>query len=237
MKRSLTGVLFLLLSTCGLYAQEVTTATFTVDNDPKFIVSANFNYAYRLAKIDKSYSDIQRQYLKNLKTGLSYDISAYYMVSDFIGVGLKFNSYNSSERIDDADIIAPNGDSGFGSIADDVTISFYGVGAIYNLLERGSKHVVNMEVALGYMGYKNDAYALGDYKFKGSTFGASLSVSYQYMAFENFSIGPKLGLVGGALRKVDLTGPDGYNETIKLNSENAESLSRLDMGIVASYRF
>lgn len=237
MKRSLTGALFLLLSTCGLYAQDVTTAAFTVDNDPKFIVSANFNYAYRLAKIDKSYSDIQRQYLKNLKSGLSYDISAYYMVNDFIGVGLKFNSYNSSESIDDADIIAPNGDSGFGRISDDVTISFYGVGAIYNLLERGSKHVVNMEVALGYMGYKNDAYALGDYKFKGSTFGASLSISYQYMAFENFSIGPKFGLTGGALKKVELTGPDGFSETVKLDSEDAESLSRLDMGIVASYRF
>lgn len=237
MKRSLTGALFLLLSTCGLYAQDITTATFTVDNDPKFIVSANFNYAYRLAKIDKSYSDIQRQYLKNLKSGLSYDVSAYYMVNDFIGVGLKFNSYNSSESIDDADIIAPNGDSGFGRISDDVTISFYGVGAIYNLLERGSKHVVNMEVALGYMGYKNDAYALADYKFKGSTFGASLSISYQYMAFENFSIGPKFGLTGGALKKVELTGPDGFSETVKLDSENAESLSRLDMGIVASYRF
>lgn len=237
MKLSLTGMLFLLLSTCCLYAQDATTATFTVDNDPKFIVSANFNYAYRVAKIDKSYNDIQRQYLKNLKSGLSYDISAYYMVTDFIGVGLKFNSFNSSERIDDADIIAPNGQSGFGSLSDDITISFYGVGAIYNLLEPGNKHVVNMEIALGYMGYKNDAYALGDYTFKGSTFGASMSISYQYMAFENFSIGPKLGFTGGALKKVDLTGPDGYSETVKLDSENAESLARLDMGIVASYRF
>lgn len=205
--------------------------------EPRFIVLGNINYSYRLAKIDNSYTGFQRQYLKNLKSGISYDFSAFYMVSRELGFGLKFNTYNSSESLDGVTAVAPNGDSGYGSIGDDITISFYGIGEIYKFGKSGSRHSGFVEASLGYMRYNNDAYVLGNYTLTGGTFGSALSVAYQYEAFDNFSIGPKFSLLAGSIRKYDIEGPDGFSGKLKLDRDKAESLVRMDLGIVASYRF
>lgn len=200
-----------------------------------FLVTANVNYAYRLAKIDKSYTGIQREYLKNLKSGISYDISAYYMIKEELGFGLKFNTFNSSESIRGVNVVAPNGDTGYGYISDDITISFYGVSEIYRFGGKASKHSGFAEAAIGYMHYKNNAYALGNYTMTGGTLSSTLTVAYQYEAFKNFAVGPKLGLLSGFIRKFDVEGPGGYKDRLRLDS--AESFFRADMGVVASYRF
>lgn len=61
-----------------------------------FMVTADVNYAYRLETPENSFNVNDEQYLKNLKSGISYDISAYYMANEYVGIGLKYNVYKSS---------------------------------------------------------------------------------------------------------------------------------------------
>ena len=232
MKQFFSAALFCLLAATTANAQDNDKVS-----DPKFLVTANVNYGYMLAKIDNSITGIQRQYLKNLKSGVSYDLSAYYMVGDGLGFGLKFNSFNSSESLNGVSVTAPNGDSGYGRISDDITISLYSIGEIYKFGNPGSRHSGFAEAAIGYMRYTNNAYALGNYTLTGGTLGSTLTVAYQYEVAKNFAIGPKFALLAGSIRKYDIEGPNGFRDRLRLGNNESESLLRMDLGIVASYRF
>jgi hypothetical protein len=202
-----------------------------------FKVTADVNFAYRLAKIDNSFNVNDEQYLKNLKSGVSYDISAYYMYSEYTGIGLKYNVYKSSASAHDAYITAPNGDTGFGFASDDITMSYIGVSMIENLIKRETKHKLYLEASIGYQHYKDEVEALGSYTVSRGCLASNLGFSYQYEAFENFSIGPKISLTGGTIGKVKIEGPDGFNETVKFDDDKKELLIRFDAGVTASYRF
>ena len=130
----------------------------------------------------------------------------------------------------------PAGDSGFGSISDDISISYYGFSIMY-MSNSDGPHIFSAEVGLGYMDYSNDAEALGSYKFKGGNVGGALTLSYKYGFSEHFAIGPQIGLIGTALSEIKVEGPHGYRQTLILKDENKESLTRFDFGITAMYRF
>lgn len=208
------------------------------EGDEHFMVTADFNYAYRLAKIDNSFNVNDEAYLKTLKSGLSYDVSAYYMYSTYTGIGLKYNMYKSSGSAHDAYIIAPNGEIGYGTASDDITMSYIGLSIIENMIKRVStKHKLYLEASVGYQYYKDKVEALGSYTVSRGCLASDLGFSYQYEAFENFTIGPKISLIGGIIGKVKIEGPDGFNETVKFEGDKKELLLRLDAGLTASYRF
>lgn len=233
MRAIITSVLFLVFCLPAM-AQDIDNVN---DDEPRFMVTANVNYAYRLAKIPKEYNSLQRDYIKKLKSGISYDISAYYKFNSLRGIGLKYNVYRSSNEINNAQISAPDGQTGFGTISDDITISFYGATYIETYSKPNSPHTFQLEAGLGYMAYKNEAEALGSYEFTAGTIGVTINAAYRYSVSESFSFGPQISLIGGSISEFDLTGPNGYNETIKLGSNNRESLTRIDLGIVAAFRF
>lgn len=234
MKNLYIAVLCLMIGTAHLTAQEAETP---VESVSPFFITANVNYAYRLGKVPDGANQLQEDYIKKLKSGVSLDFGAYYRVNESFAIGGKYNVYKSKMTINNVMMeFTPAGDSGVGSITDDITISYYGVGIMY-IDEAADPHVFTAEISLGYMDYNNDAVALGDYNYSGSSVGLTLSANYKYKLSKNFSIGPQLTFVGGALTKFDLTGPRGYEETIKLDSETPESLSRLDIGLSATYNF
>lgn len=202
-----------------------------------FLVKADFNYAYRLGKIEDGGNQQLRTYLKNLKSGYSYDLSAYYMYDTHTGLGLKYNAFKSSGTFGTTFVTAPNGQTGYGELSDDITISYYALSSIFDLLKNSDKHHVNFEASLGYMHYKDDAKILGDYTITGGSFGAELSIDYQYEIFQNFTAGPKVAFLTGGVKKFKIKGPNDYSETQKLEDDKSESLLRLDLGVSASYRF
>jgi|GEM_PF-3434064 len=231
--RSLVFTLGLgLLTTLGVRAQEGS----DVKKAPKFMVSANVNYGIRLADNPKGLPSSLENYVDDLKKGISFDISAYYMLNQRTGVGLKYNTFSSGNSLAAQDAIAPNGETGITNIEDNIRISFYGASVIYNLLEPGA-HNVWIDGGLGYMHYNNDAYVNGDYTLSGGTIGFNAGISYQYEAFPGFSFGPKLSLYTGAISTINITGPNGYDEELSLDSDQRESLIRIDMGMGANYRF
>lgn len=220
----------------GILSMKAQQSEITANNkDSRFLITADFNYSYRIGEISDNIQGPQRDYMKKLKSGISYDVSAYYLFKH-IGVGLKYNTHRSKGEINNASITAPNGETGFGTLSDDITISFYGAGVIYEIGKSYSRHKGYIESGLGYIQYKNDAYALGSYEFKGGTLGAYAGISYQYEAFDNFSIGPKLNLMTGVLTEYKLTYPDGDTRRVDLDDEG-ESLTSINIGLIVSYRF
>ena len=230
MRSLLTGVLFLMLGSATVSAQDAPAGR------SRFIVTADVNYSYRLAETPDGLTASQKEYVDGLKSGMSYDISAYYRFNEQTSFGLKYSAFKSSGSLSDQDVIAPNGESGISDISDDVTISFYGVTALHDFASSGPHHGY-VEGGLGYVHYNNDTHVIDNYTITGGSIGFFIGASYQFMAFEGFSIGPKVTVYTGTVGELDVEGDNGFNGTIELEDDNRESLNRLDLGIQAMYRF
>lgn len=156
---------------------------------------------------------------------------------NMLGSDLNTMFTNHRGSAHDAYITAPNGDEGFGNASDDITMSYIGLSMIENLIKRETKHKLYLEASIGYQHYKDEVESLGSYKVTRGCLASGLGFSYQYEAFENFSIGPSIRLIGGTLGKVNIEGPDGFDEMVKFDGDKKELLIRFDAGITASYRF
>ncbi len=96
-----------------------------------------------------------------------------------------------------------------------------------------------MELALGYMGYKDLATFSGNrMTIKGGNLGIVGGFGYQFRISPNFLVGPQVNFVGGVLNKVTLTYPDGSKQKVKFEEDNEkENLWRIDLALGAKFRF
>ncbi|KOS05941.1 hypothetical protein AM493_07755 [Flavobacterium akiainvivens] len=235
MKKTLLA--FLLFAASPFCALAQNTETFDVSDHEKIMVSASGFYSYRLANIQNGYTGAFREHMKQLRQGYSYQASAYYMFNYRAGAGLEFNSFKASDTMPGThDVTAPNGQTGNSRVSDDITISFYGAGLIFNIFQE-KRQKLYFHSSFGYMRFSNKAFVIDDYKITGGGLGTSISLTYQYLLFEDFSVGPKINFTGASLRRFTYKGPDGFTEKVKLPSDDREQLMRIEAGVQLMYRF
>ena len=203
--------------------------------DSKFYVSFAIGPSFRLGKIPNDYSSDIKNYLQALKSGIAYDFNLVYLINKKSGIGLKLNMYQSKGSIGPVDVIAPNGEEFYGRISDNIKIYF--IGPSYTIISSKNKDFFSSNFALGYIGYVNDAEILDSYKIKGSSFGITTDIAYLFGLNDNFQIGPKVSLIQGNIFKFEITGPNGFRETLKLDKNNTESLLRIDLSVALRYKF
>lgn len=224
-------IAFVFLICCTAFGQ-----TQQQTKNPKFVVLANVGQSFRLAETPDGLSAADREYVKELKTGLSYDFSAYYVKNES-GYGLKYNVFRSkNDRISpiSLDPIV----SGLTSVSDDITISYIGPTFIYTEGQNAKVGEAFFEVSLGYMAYKNRAtFEYERFTIKGGTFGMIAGGGYHFRVHKQFLIGPQVSFVGGTIKKFKLQRSNGTTETIKLEKDNYENLWRIDLSISAKFRF
>lgn len=204
----------------------------------KFLVTANVGQSFRVASSPDGLNSEQKEYLKKLKSGLSYDISAYYLKEGRTGFGLKYNVYKSSGTIHNQQITLDNGAIVTGDFSDDITISFIGPSFILTEGEHARVGEANLELALGYLSYQNKSTIIGSpLKITGANLGMIGGMGYHFRITPHFLLGPQVNFVGGVLKKFKYKYPDGSTETIKLKDDEFENLWRIDLAIGAKFRF
>jgi len=226
-------ICLLLSLNCLVFSQE-NSKTITAKNS-KFNISFAVGPSFRLGKIPNDYSPDLKKYLQALKSGISYDLNLVYMINIKSGIGLKLNMYQSKGSLGPVDVIAPNGEEGTTRVSDNIKIYF--IGPSYTISSGKYKNFFSSNLAIGYVGYLNDADILGSYKIKGSSIGFITDIVYLFGLNDNFQIGPKVSLVQGNIFKFNITGPDGFHETIKLDKDKIESLIRIDLLVEVRYKF
>lgn len=206
------------------------------NKEPKFMVNFSAGPSIRTGSTPKGLNSEQSNYIKDLKSGSSYDISAYYLKDEKSGFGLKYNVYKSSGSLANQDLTAPNGDTGNGTASDDITITFIGAAGIIYGKGFFALDNVGFEMALGYIGYVDKAVILDNYTIKGGNLGISTTLGYQFGITKNIAIGPSISFTGGVLNQIKVEG-DNYSETIKFEENEKESLYRFDFSLCASFKF
>ncbi|MCF8336667.1 MAG: hypothetical protein K9I74_01665 [Bacteroidales bacterium] len=190
----------------------------------RFIIGASGGYSYRIGKIKESLDPEAKDYLEELKSGYHFGGDFYYFFTEEWGIGFEYYLYKASN--------STTGQYG-GKISDDITISFIGPTVSQRIFNHDKSNAFRMNLALGYMDFKNKIVRDENYTLTGNTSVVSLGVGYDIGLSENLALGFKVEFFQGGL--FEMVKDDGQTkETI--DPEKGESLHRLDFSVGLRFR-
>ncbi|WP_160136122.1 hypothetical protein [Chryseobacterium sp. c4a] len=192
----------------------------------KFSFIPSVGYGWRVAETPSGASKQEKDYIKGLKSGLHFDISAYYHVKN-IGIGLKFSNYSASSN---GMLSMPNsqGNNVYFAVSTKDNITFIGPSIMYSNYNEPTKHKLLLDMALGVISYTTKT---GNIKGTGSNLGLDAGFGYQYELSDHLFIGPKLSVTAGTLNKMTFNGT-----TVDL-SDTKEGLTRVSLSGVVTFHF
>lgn len=192
----------------------------------KFSFIPSVGYGWRVAETPSGASKQEKDYIKGLKSGLHFDISAYYHVKN-IGIGLKFSNYSASSN---GMLSMPNsqGNNVYFAVSTKDNITFIGPSIMYSNYNEPTKHKLLLDMALGVISYTTKT---GNIKGTGSNLGLDAGFGYQYELSDHLFIGPKLSVTAGTLNKMTFNGT-----TVDL-SDMKEGLTRVSLSGVVTFHF
>lgn len=204
----------------------------------KVLVLANAGFAFRVGGAPDGLTSEQEKYIKKLNSGSSFDISAYYLKDEVGGFGIKYNVYKSDGVLRNQPLTLDDGTVIRGDFSDDIKISYIGPSFIYTESQDAKLGEANLEVSMGYIAYQNNSKVIGvPVKITGSNLGMVAGMGYHFRITPNILLGGQVNFIGGVLKKIKMTYPDGTSETIKLGEDELENLWRIDLAIGAKFRF
>lgn len=192
----------------------------------KFSFVPSVGYAWRVAETPSGFSKQEKDYIKGLKSGLHFDLSAYYHINN-IGIGLKFSNYSASSN---GTLAVGNsyGNTTYVAVSTKDNITFFGPSILYSNYNEPTKHKLLLDAALGVISYTTKT---GNVKGTGSNLGLDAGFGYQYALSKNIFIGPKLSVTAGTLTKMKI------NETTVDLGDAKEGLTRVSLSGVATFHF
>lgn len=192
----------------------------------KFSFVPSVGYAWRVAETPSGLSKQEKDYIKGLKSGLHFDLSAYYHINK-VGIGLKFSNYNASSN---GMIAVNNSQRGtiYVPLSTTDNITFIGTSIMYSNYNDPTKHKLFFDGSLGIISYTTKT---GNIKGTGSSLGLDAGFGYQYALSKNIFIGPKLSMTAGTLTKMKINGA-----TVELGDAK-EGLTRVSLSGVATFNF
>lgn len=193
----------------------------------KFSIMPSVGYAWRTAETIDGLTKEEKDYVKGLKSGMNFDISAYYHLNKILAIGVKYSNYSASS---DGYILGyVNGMPASFPVTTKDNINFFGPAVMISNFEEATKHKMFVDIGLGVISYTTKT---GTVKGTGSNVGAEINLGYQYQLTKNILIGPKLGLTGGTLNKMKIN-----DVSYKLEDDQKEGLSRVSLSAAATFRF
>lgn len=117
----------------------------------KFSIRPSVGYAWRTAKTISGLSKEEKEYVKDLKNGLNFDIAAHYEVKNGLAFGLKYSNYSASS---DGFLLGyVNGMPVSVPVTTKDNIIFFGFSGLISNNHLATRHKIFADVALGVMSY------------------------------------------------------------------------------------
>ncbi|WP_080780563.1 hypothetical protein [Chryseobacterium phocaeense] len=193
----------------------------------KFSIVPSVGYAWRTASMPKGISREEREYIKGLKSGVNFDVAAYYNLKN-IGIGFRYSNYSaSSDGI--LRVQGQNGNTVSANVSTKDHITFFGPSIMYSNYNEDTRHKLFMDFGLGVISYKT---VTGSVNGKGSSLGLEADFGYQYAVTDNILIGPKLGFTAGTLSSMTFNGTK-----VEFPEDQKEGLHRVSLSAAVSFRF
>lgn len=197
----------------------------------RFRVALQGGFSQLLAKTSDAVPAESKNYVAELKSGSHFGADVTYFVKPTWGLGAKFSQFSTSNSgIDNSEGLAV-------PMSDDIAHSFVGPSFSTNYTTANTKHTFIFSLALGYLGYNNNAKYNGQpVKITGGTFGSALDAGYDLNITKSFAIGAQISMTGGTLSKLAYSS-GGVTNTETFDKDEKESLSRIDFSLGARFNF
>jgi hypothetical protein len=200
----------------------------------RFRFAAHGGFSYTLASVADDVPSDFKDYVRQMKTGYHFGADATYFITESYGLGLKYSLFKSKNSLDNIYAVGPNGQTRYGIMSDNLSISFFGP----SLVNRSSNHDRSRTfiagLAIGYMSYLDKKVIIDPFTVTGSTLGLSFEGGYDIKLKGNSGIGFQISYISGLLSEFIID--DGKTkETMKFPKGQFESLHRIDFSI--GYRF
>mgnify|MGYP001049602581 CR=1 FL=1 len=204
MKKQSTLLLIFIL--CIIWCQ----AQYDNDHFSKLKIAVSGGYAYRLGK--KPSGD---QYYKDISHGPVFTSDLTWFWNQKNGAGIHYSYFTTS------------GTSNNLGVNSNINIQF--IGPVYRVqsISANEKWQVTSGIGLGYMSYTDKGWINfgmpGSSTIKGASLGSLIEAGVDYKIVKGLSAGINLNLHAGYLSRINHNG-----SSIKLDSKNRESLSRIE---------
>ncbi len=201
-----------------------------------FGLTLSGGWSRMIAKLPGDLPKEVEKYSNELRNGFHLDADIKYYLSDKVGLGVKYRRYNTRNEIANIGMVIDENTVRFGKMSDDITVQLIGpsLGARLPLGQGGTGLTLNY--ALGIITFKNNATLIDEYVVTGTTAGSCFSAGIESWINEQLGWGLGASLMSGTL--MQMTVDDGTRrETIKLEEEEYENISRLDISARLMLRF
>lgn len=203
---------------------------FAKQNFEHFRFAINGGLGYETARIGDGVPSDFKDYARQLKSGYVFGGDLTYYFLEVLGVGVKYSQFNSSNNLDNIYVDDGQGVRKYGRMSDDLSINFIGPTFSTRLFNGDKSKAFIFSLGLGYMGYSDNKVIVDNYKMTGSTMGISYDVGYDFEVSKKAILGVQLSLISGTL--LSYKWDDGTSvQTIKLQNDEYENLSRIDLTI------
>jgi len=200
------------------------------DNYQKIRFAVNGGFSYQTARISESVPADFEEYIRDLKSGFHLGADFTFFFNESVGIGLKANLFKTKNSLDGFYISDNMGNVITGTLSDDIAITFIGPSFTARTYNFNKKNALNMTIAAGYMGYRDNQVVIESQKLTGSSVGMGLDIGYDIGISENMAIGFQVSYMIGVLTSINIE-RNNVVEKIDLEEGEYESMNRLDLSI------
>jgi hypothetical protein len=208
--------------------------------DERFRIALNAGPAYLAGNTEKAIQSLQergvsagdsKRYYHNLKMGFQAKGSAYIHLMGSYWLGAMYHGFYSTSEIT-TPMAIDDDYMYYGKLGERYFVNFAGASFSSSTRYGRSKRIgVNSSFAFGPAFYRDELEMLNDQVLiQGVALGTNLTLGLEYFFRSNISLGLESSLFSSQAKKITVTTAQSTEE-IKLEKENYENLSRLDLSL------
>lgn len=200
-------------------------------NYQKFRIGGYGGWSYLTAKVSDNVPPNFRQYVKDLQSGYHLGADFSYFTSENIGFGIKYSMFKTGNELDNIYAVdTVTGQVRTGKLKDDITIQYFGPTICTRISSSNKKTHFISNFSLGYLSYKNNATVIDNFILTSGTLGLMWDLGVDFSIDKNLSLGLFFAYKLGTLNQFNYDNGK-QNKTIKLDKDNVESISRIDLSV------
>lgn len=198
--------------------------------------SATVGLGYLLAPLPNgSIPDFYKEYLKELRSGTSYHLNAFYFFNERIGLGIHYARFNTNNSVDRIIVYTPN-DTLIGPLSDNITTNYFAPTFYLKFGDTKQPILPMIAVGFGYTNYVNHASFAIPLKITSSSVGLHFLGILDINMGYNLALSLKGGIYSGSFTKAEVTDVNSGITRVVTSSE-PENISRADLHIGLRYKF
>jgi len=202
----------------------------------KFRFSANAGYSYMFAHIESSLPLFYQHYLEKLKSGYNLNFDVDYYFSRSVGLGVKYNYFNTKNSLSSIYAYTSDGTLLFGQMVDNITIQNIGPVLSFRFKSNKNNNCFVMNIGLMYSAFKNDGMFIIPMTMTGKNISGTFDFGYDICLYKNLYLGINTSIYLGSISKVHITSGN-YSTNSTLSSSSKINISHLDINGGLRYSF